>query len=539
MDCQIKYSLLDIAQNEQKNHRCLITVARINNLLRDLQTQVTNEDNIEFVDMNEEDGIQAYQRSILFLMVSAVNLLYPQKEVVVEHSVNNGIYCELLPKGDLTAEMVEKIQAKMLEIVDKAKEIKKCILPREDAVALFRESQQVAKSKLIESLHQETVSLYYCGGYYDYLYGPMLYNTSLLDKFALDFYNPGLIVRTPLKNNPKIIPPAMQQKKLSMILNEADHWADILKCNYVTNLNEYIKQNHIGELIRISEALHEKKIAQIADHIAKDIDNLRLILIAGPSSSGKTTFAQRLRIQLLVNGINPLSISLDDYFLDRDKTPKTPEGEYDFESVNALDLPLFNQHMVELLRGEAVEIPMYNFVTGYREWHNHIVKLAPNQPIIIEGIHGLNDELTSAIPNNMKYKIYISALTQLAIDSHNRIPTTAARLIRRIVRDNQFRGAEALKTIRQWPDVRKGEDKNIFPYQENANIMFNSALIYELAVLKKYAKPLLMKIHSNLPEYNISKRLIDFLDYFEDIPIDDDIPNNSILREFIGKSCFF
>ena len=247
-------------------------------------------------------------------------------------------------------------------------------------------------------------------------------------------------------------------------------------------------------MIRISEALHEKKIAQIADHIVDDINNLRLILIAGPSSSGKTTFAQRLRIQLLVNGINPISISLDDYFLDRAHTPKTPEGEYDFESVNALDIELFNQHMVALLNGEEVEIPVYNFVTGTREWKGNVVKLEPNQPIIIEGIHGLNEELTRDVPSDKKYKIYISALTQLAIDGHNRIPTTAARLIRRIVRDNQFRGTQALGTIKQWPDVRKGEEKNIFPYQENADIMFNSALIYELGVLKKYAKPLLMKI---------------------------------------------
>lgn len=539
MDGQTKISLIELAQKEQKNHKSLITAVKVNNVVRDLQTNVSDKDKIEFIDMSTEDGMQAYQRSVLFLMMSAVNLLYPSKDVVVEHSVNNGIYCELLPKGDLTAEMVDNIREKMLEIVNKAKEIRKGSLPREDAVALFRESQQIAKAKLIESLPQESVSLYYCGGYYDYLYGPMVYNTSLLDKFAIDFYEPGLIVRTPLKTNPVEVPPSMKQKKLSMILSEADKWANILKCNYVTNLNEYINKHNVSELIRISEALHEKKIAQIADHIVDDINNLRLILIAGPSSSGKTTFAQRLRIQLLVNGINPISISLDDYFLDRAHTPKTPEGEYDFESVNALDIELFNQHMVALLNGEEVEIPVYNFVTGTREWKGNVVKLEPNQPIIIEGIHGLNEELTRDVPSDKKYKIYISALTQLAIDGHNRIPTTAARLIRRIVRDNQFRGTQALGTIKQWPDVRKGEEKNIFPYQENADIMFNSALIYELGVLKKYAKPLLMKITSEIPEYSISKRLIDFLDYFEDITNEEDIPNNSILREFIGKSCFF
>lgn len=533
------YPLITMAKAEQEKRNVLITAVKINNMVRDLQTDIPPNAKVEFIDMTQEDGVQAYQRSILFIMMAAANYLYPDKEIVVEHSVNNGIYCELLPKDDVTAETVIAIEAKMREIIGKKKDILKVLLPREDAVALFRECQQIEKAKLIESLEQEFVSLYYCGGYYDYLYGPMLYNTELLDKFALDFHSPGMILRTPLKKAPNEVPEEMEQRKLSMILSEADRWANILKCNYVINLNEHIEHGKISELIRISEALHEKKIAQIADHIAEEAQSLRLILIAGPSSSGKTTFAQRLRIQLLVNGMNPMPISLDDYFLDRDKTPKTEKGDYDFESLYALDVELFNKHLLALFNGEEVEIPVYNFTTGYREWKNHRVKLEKNQPIIIEGIHGLNDELTKAIPDNMKYKIYISALTQLAIDGHNRIPTTAARLIRRIVRDNQFRGADALKTIKQWPDVRAGEDKNIFPYQENADIMFNSALIYELAVLKKYAKPLLETITPEIPEFNISKRLIDFLNYFDDIYKEDDIPNTSILREFVGKSCFF
>ena len=543
MNFFVKYPLVDMAKEEQKNRNSLITAVKLNNLVRDLQTDICPDDKIEFIDMSEEDGVQAYQRSVLFLMMSAVNLLYPDKEVVVEHSVNNGIYCELWSKDNqkyiLDEAKINCLEQKMREIIDKEKPIVKITLPREDAVALFRESQQIAKAKLIESLKQEKVSLYYSGGYYDYLYGPMLYNTKLLDKFALDFYNPGLILRTPLKKAPNEVPPARKQRKLSMILSEADRWANILKCNYVTDLNDYIKEDKIGELIRISEALHEKKIAQIADHIATDANHLRLILIAGPSSSGKTTFAQRLRIQLLVNGMNPLPISLDDYFLDREQTPKNENGDYDFESLYALDIELFNQHLLALLKGEKVEIPVYNFTTGCREWKNHKVKLAENQPIIIEGIHGLNNELTKAVPGEVKYKIYISALTQLAIDCHNRIPTTAARLIRRIVRDNQFRGATALKTIKQWSDVRAGEDKNIFPYQENADVMFNSALIYELAVLKKYAKPLLNEITSEMSEYFVAKRLVDFLDYFDDITDENDVPNNSILREFIGSSCFF
>lgn len=532
-------SLIELAQKEQSAHKSLITAVKINNMVKDLQTKITDTDKIEFIDMSESDGVQAYQRSVLFIMMAAVNLLFPDKDVVVEHSVNNGIYCELLSKGDLTEEKVRLIEAKMRELVAKKRDIVKYTLPREDAVALFQEAQQVEKAKLIESLKQKNVSLYYCGGYYDYLYGAMVYNTELLGKFAIDFYNPGLIVRTPLMSNPNEVPPAMKQRKLSMILSEADRWAQILQCNYVFNLNNYISSNKIGELIRISEALHEKKIAQIADHIAMDSENLRLILIAGPSSSGKTTFAQRLRIQLLVNGVNPISISLDDYFLNREQTPKDEHGKLDYESLYALDLDLFNQDMVDLLSGKEVDLPTYNFVTGSREWHNRKVKLEANQPIIIEGIHGLNPKLTQNIAEKNKFKIYISALTQLAIDGHNRIPTTSARLIRRIVRDNQFRGANALKTIRQWPDVRRGEDKNIFPYQENADVMFNSALIYELSVLKKYARPLLTQIHEDIAEYHIAKRLVDFLDYFDDITDESDIPNTSILREFIGKSAFF
>ena len=535
----MEMGLIDRAKKEQSKHEALITAVKINNTVKDLQTAISPGDKIEFIDMTQEDGVQAYQRSVLFVMMAAVNLLYPDKEVVVEHSVNNGIYCELLPKGDLTEDKVKAIEAKMHEFVAKRCDIVKYILPKDEAVALFREAQQLEKAHLIENLEQDMVSLYYCRGYYDYLYGAMVYNTGLLDKFAIDFYNPGLIVRTPMKDRPNVVPPMMKQPKLSMILAEADRWANILNCNYVPDLNDYIQKGNIGELIRISEALHEKKIAQIADYIVVNGEDLRLILIAGPSSSGKTTFAQRLRIQLLVNGVKPISISLDDYFLDRDKTPKDDDGKLDYESLYALDLELFNQDMVKLLAGESVELPVYNFVTGMREWGNRVVKIDKNQPIIIEGIHGLNPKLTQNIADKHKFKIYISALTQLAIDGHNRIPTTSARLIRRIVRDYQFRGSGALKTIRQWPEVRRGENKNIFPYQENADVMFNSALIYELGVLKKYAKPQLEKIGQDVKEYHIAKRLVDFLDYFNDINDESDIPNTSILREFIGKSAFF
>ena len=537
MDCQIKYSLLDTVLKEQKNHKNLITAVKINNVLRDVQTQVTPENKVEFIDMTTEDGVQAYQRSILFIMMAAVNMLYPDKEVVVEHSVNNGIYCELLPKGDLTLEMVGKIQEKMFEFVSKAKDIKKCILPREDAVALFRESQQIAKSKLLESLKQDYVSLYYCAGYYDYLYGPMLYNTSLLDKFAIDFYEPGLIVRTPLISNPNVIPPKMKQKKLSMILSEADRWSYILKCNYVTNLNEYIHSNKISELIRISEALHEKKIAQIADHIVESIEDLRLILIAGPSSSGKTTFAKRLGVELRLNGLKPVTISVDNYFVERVDNPKDENGDYDFECLEAIDLELFNNHIKTLLDGGTIEVPTFDFKVGTKRYNGEKMHLADDEILVIEGIHCLNDKLTSSIPMEQKYKIYISDLTVLNIDYCNRISTTDTRLIRRIVRDNNFRGYSALHTLRTWASVNRGENKNIFPYQENCDVMFNSSLIYELSVLKKQALPLLQEITNAEPEYAEAKRLVEFLKYFEEVD-EGLIPQNSLLREFVGGSIF-
>nr|WP_231038501.1 nucleoside kinase [Pectinatus haikarae] len=367
----------------------------------------------------------------------------------------------------------------------------------------------------------------------------MLPETSELKLFAIDCYLSGIVVRTPELSSPCELPPKQNQEKLSALLAEAGNWAGILHCDYVNELNSYIKNQHAGELIRISEALQEKKIAYIADIIAKSTKKRRVIFIAGPSSSGKTTFAQRLRIQLLVNGMRPVSLSMDDYFHDREHTPFTEKGEYDFESFGAIDSDLLNEQILALLAGKEIEVPKYNFITGKKEWPGRRFSLLTDQPIIIEGIHGLNPNLTKSLPEDKIYKIYISALTQLGIDSHNNIPTTVARLIRRIVRDYQFRGSSALKTIKQWPEVRAGEEKNIFPYQENADIMFNSALIYELAVLKKYAYPLLEKISDEVPEYSMSRELLNFLSFFRDIRTEDDIPNNSILREFIGRSCFF
>lgn len=533
-------TLQEIAEEHQHSYEHKIVAARLDNVIRDLQTPVGNYQTIEFIDMSSEDGLNIYRRSVVFLLITAVHELYPSAEVVVKFSANKGLYCDISLAGGLNEEVVKKIEDCMRQIVIENRPIKKKSLPREEAVRIFKESQQIEKANLITALSQERVSIYYCGEFYDYLYGAMLGSTACLGCFALDYYAPGILIRTPQKDNPEVVPDSSNQAKFTTVLAESKEWAAILHCDYVPDLNRHNKMGDIGDIIRVSEALQEKKIAQIADHITQDIDTLRLILIAGPSSSGKTSFAQRLRIQLRVNGIKPVSISLDDYFCDREQTPKNEKGEYDFEALAALDVDLFNKHLVELLKGREATLPRYNFVTGKREWEGNVpISLGRKQPIIIEGIHGLNEKLTASIPREKKYKIYISALTQLNIDAHNRIPTTDARLLRRIVRDYQTRASSALKTLRQWPDVRAGEEKNIFPFQEEADVMFNSALIYEVGILKKYVTPLLEKITPEEPEYTKAIRLLDFCRYFDDIYAEDDIPNNSILREFIGKSCFF
>ena len=436
--------------------------------------------------------------------------------------------------------MVTAIEREMRVIVQENRPIVKEVFSRDEAVKLFKETKQVEKANLIASLKLPNVSIYRCGGYCDYLYGAMIGSTGHLGKFALDIFESGVLLRTPDLKSRGEVPPSVPQPKLSEVLTEAQNWADILRCRYVTDLNRAIRTGRISEVIRVSEALQEKHIAEIADYIAKHCRKLRLILIAGPSSSGKTSFAQRLRVQMQVMGLRPVSISLDNYFVNREETPKTPAGSYDYECLEALDVGLFNKDMIALLKGESVVLPRYNFKTGEREWEGQEpLTLEKSQPIIVEGIHGLNEKLTAAIPRDYKFKIYVSALTQLNIDAHNRIPTTDARLIRRLVRDYQFRGASALKTLKQWPDVRQGEEKYIFPYQEEADVMFNSAMIYELAALRRYAVPMLEAVTPDVPEYTKARRLLDFCQYFLDLPDEDDVPNNSILREFIGKSVFF
>lgn len=531
--------LLDLAQEVQQAGEPLIVAARVDNVLRDLQSPVGAFHTIELVDTRSELGRRIYQHSVVFLLILAAHEVQPDLSVIVQFTAHGGLYCALQTPSGVTKHMVREIEQRMREIVAENRPIVKKRLQREEVVQLFKQSEQIEKANLVMSLESEKASIYYCGDFYDYFFGPMVSATGVLGKFALDAMPDGVLLRTPNADAPEVVPALRAQPKFGGILMEAERWANVLRCDYVSDLNRYIRRGEIADIIHVSEALHEKKIAEIADHIAANIKKLRLILIAGPSSSGKTSFAQRLRIQLRVNGIEPVSVSLDDYFRNWEDTPRLPDGTYDFENIGALDVALFNDHLVRLLRGEEVILPRYNFLTGKREEGTAHLSVAPTAPLIVEGIHGLNEALTAAVPREKKYKIYISALTQLNIDAHNRIATTDARLLRRMVRDYQFRGAYALKTLRQWPDVRAGEEKNIFPFQEEADAMFNSALIYELAVLKRYAVPLLKMVPRDVPEYTKANRLLDFCRCFADITEEYDIPNNSLLREFIGKSIFF
>ena len=534
-------SLIMCAKESQHLYDSLIVAAKINGEIHDLQTSYAEGDEIRFVTRDSLHGWTIYRRSVLFLLIAAVNQLEKRAEVIAKFTVNKGLYCEIkMPNAAIEPAFIEKIEAQMREMIAANLPIIKRSISREDAIDLFRRQGRDGKVQLLSALSNETISIYTCEDCSDYLYGPMLYETGELGLFELDYERDGVLIRTPDEMTQGHIRQRINQPKFGSILAESKEWADILECRFISDLNRMNKEHQIGELIRISEGLQEKRIAQIADHIAANQENIRIILIAGPSSSGKTSFAQRLRIQLRVNGLRPVMISLDDYFLNREDTPLNEKGEYDYESLDALDTKLFNENMLNLLAGREVQIPRYNFITGKREWkEDAFLAIQKDQPIIIEGIHGLNEYLTKAIPRINKYKIYISALTQLNIDAHNRIPTTEVRFLRRLVRDYQFRGAKALKSIRQWPDVRAGEEKYIFPFQEDADALFNSALIYEIGVLKAYAVPLLSEIKQMEEGYTEARLILRFLQYVDSIDNTDDIPNNSILREFIGKSVFF
>lgn len=512
-----------------------IVAVMINNNLSDLNTAIQTDAEIKLIDLTSEAGLRVYRRSAAFILIKAVRDLYPQRQLIVKHSLSNGLYCEFRDE-ETNDEEIKLIERQMQEIVNQNKPINRLYIAKEEAIEIFRKQGQTDKVDLLTTRDKSFIHVYELDGFYEYFYGFMLPNTGMVDKFRLISYNYGLILQTPEMDQPDTLKPYKSQPKLAGIFREAKEWADMLETPHAAALNKAIEKNNIDDIIRINEALHEKKIALIADDICHD-PNKRLILISGPSSSGKTTFAQRLLIQLRVNGRRPVSISLDNYFIDRELTPKDENGDYDFEALEAIKLDLFNDHLTRLLKGEEVEVPIYNFQKGTSEPKGILMKVPVGEPIIIEGIHALNDKLTYSIPAENKYLIYVSALTQLNIDYTNRIPTTDCRLLRRMIRDSRTRGYDALSTIKRWPSVRRGEEKNIFPFQENADVMFNTSLVYELAVLRPYAEKLLMEIGPEHEEYAEARRLLKFLSYFEPIP-SDGVPPNSILREFIGGSWF-
>ncbi|MCX7747660.1 MAG: nucleoside kinase [Clostridia bacterium] len=531
-------SLLELSKDYEDKYKSSIVAAKVNNDIKELSYQLQSSCKVDFIDMSNEDGMRIYRRSLYFLLIKAAHDLFPERKVVISHSISKGIYCEIRGDQELNEENVNQLEVKMRELVGLKLPFIKRIMSSEEAKDIFMKSGRMDRYHAIEHRRKPYVTIYNCGGLDDYFYGYMVPHTGYIQHFSLKHYTPGLILLFPDKTNPNKLPEFKEQKKLFNIFMEYKKWGRILGIENVGALNDIIKEVGVGDLIRISEALHEKKIAQIADMIKNSEHKKRVILISGPSSSGKTTFAQRLAIQLRVNGLKPVNISLDDYFVDRESTPKDEDGDYDFEALEAIDVKLFNEHLAALIDGKEVEVPIFNFPRGCRECTGKKMQLRNDQLMIIEGIHGLNEKLTATIPKESKFKIYVSALTSMNIDDHNRIQTTDTRIIRRIVRDFQFRGSSAISTIKRWPSVRRGEEKNIFPFQEEADIMFNSSLIYELSVLKMLAEPLLADVDISYPEYSEARRLIEFLSYF--LPIDTkEIPANSIIREFVGGSCFY
>ncbi|MBX7338139.1 nucleoside kinase [Clostridium chauvoei] len=527
----------ELLENDLKLNYHDIALCRLNGNYYELFKEVKEDGNLEILEFDSVIGMKIYSRTLQFIFIKAALDLFENSRITIEHSINKGLFGEIHKEEALTKEDILNIKNRMIEIIKKDIPIKKIKMKREEAIDIFKGYGMEDKVLLLDYVNFDNVNLYDLDGRYDYFYGQMAYSTGIIKAFDLMYYEPGFILRTPEETNLNELPPYEENKKLAQIFLETERWLDILEVGEVGSLNQKVESRELRNLIMVSEALHEKKIANIADMI-NNRKETKVVLIAGPSSSGKTTFANRLGIQLRVNGYIPIPISLDDYFVNRYKTPVDENGELDFESIYSLDLDLFNKDLNDLLHGEEVEIPSYNFKKGEREWVGNKLKLPQNGIIIIEGIHGLNPILTSAIDDKNKFKIYISALTQLNLDNHNRIATTDIRRIRRMVRDYLSRGYGAEETLKMWPSIKRGEEKNIFVYQEEADVMFNSTLVYELCVLKKYALAQLEKIKPESPVYLQATRLKAFLGFFKEIE-KEYVPENSILREFIGGSIFY
>lgn len=514
-----------------------IMACKLFNEVKSLETKIEKDCDLELVDYTTADGSRIYVRGLTFVMLKAFEELYPDYRIIVNYCLGHSIYCECADGTKITDEMVTKVIDRMNEIIKEDLPFVKKTLSIDEAKELYKKNNRLDRIGLMENRAKPYVSMYYCGETYNYFYGVMPISTKCLKYFELTSYENGVLLVYPRRYNPKNVMKVKETKKLYNTFAEYEKIHKVLEVENVSELNNWIKSGNVGELIRISEALHEKKIAQIADMIAAD-KNKKIVLIAGPSSSGKTTFAQRLGIQLRVNGYKVITLSMDNYFVNREHNPKDENGNYDFECLEAIDVNLFNEQLTSLLNGEEISLPTFDFSTGHRKYLGNMAKLNDNEIIVIEGIHGLNEELTKSIPRENKFKIYISALTALNVDDCNRVSTSDSRLIRRMLRDSKYRGHGAIATIQMWQSVRNGEEKYIFPYQEDADVMFNSSLVYETAVLKSYVEPLLAAVDNTHPEYSEAKRLYEFLGYF--LPMStEQIPINSIIREFIGGGCFY
>ncbi len=531
-------SLMDIKDDFNVDLDNPILGALVNNKVKELSFVFVKNKKVEFIDYSHPDGMRLYVRSLFFVLIAAVREVFPQVKLKMMHGISRGYYCELAGlERPITDSDVFAIKSEMQQLIDQNIPFEKVGLPTEEVVEICRKQNMRYKAKLFEQQGTLFSYIYFMGDQANYFYGHMVPSTGYLKVFDLVSYYDGLLLRIPNPQKFHEVQAYSKNDKLFEIFQEHKDWAEILNVPNVANLNEYTLNGQSGDIIKISEALHEKKIAEIANVIYERKDQVKVVLIAGPSASGKTTFCKRLMVQLAVNGLKPTMISLDDYFVDREKTPRDVNGEYDFESIEAIDIEYFNKQLLQLFNDEVVELPKFNFTVGTKFPSGKKLQLHPDSILVVEGIHGMNPNLIPHIRPEQTFKIFLSALTQISIDDQNHISTTDNRLIRRMIRDSKYRNYSAQETIRRWPSVRLGEEKNIFPYQENADVMFNSALIYELAVLKKYAESLLKNVTESQAEFCESNRLLKFFSYFK--PIDDlEIPPTSLIREFLGGSSF-
>lgn len=538
IECKEGTELLELAQRYQKKYQDDIVLAMVNHKLSELWKPAQDGDKITFLTTGTVSGNETYRRSVVMVMLKAFYDVYGHKinNINVMYSLSKGYYCEVDGDLQVTRDALYQVKTRMTEIIKAAIPFEKHVISTNEAMEFFHKHRMYDKERLFKFRRSSRVNVYRLNKFEDYFYGYMVPNTGYLKYFELHAYDEGFVLQMPVKEEPRRVPKFCPQEKVFSVLKESSKWGELLEIGAVGALNENISKGKIGEIMLVQEALQEQKIAEIAKQLANRPD-VKFIMIAGPSSSGKTTFSHRLSVQLRACGLHPHPIAVDNYFVNREDNPKDENGDYDFEALQAIDIKLFNQDMGRLLKGEEVEIPSFNFKTGQRQYKGDTLKLGPDDILVIEGIHCLNDELSFSLPKESKFKIYISALTQLNVDEHNRISTTDCRLIRRIVRDARTRGATAEETLARWQSVRAGEEKNIFPYQEEADVMFNSALIYELAVLKQYVEPLLFGIPVDSPYYTEAKRMLKFMDYILGVS-SDIVPANSLLREFIGGGCF-